>query len=114
MTIQTKHFIDLSDIVALRLVCKYCDASLSVPLSDEKLKTDNMKNLFLSECPSCGRNWAEAGGSTNEPLITRFTAALNRLRDTFEAASHIGMTLVLEIKPEAVPDQGKRTGPIPR
>jgi hypothetical protein len=107
MTIQTKHFIELSDIFALRFVRKYCDASLSVLLSDERRKTDNMKNLFLSGCPSCHRNCAEVGDSANLPLITRFAAALNLLRNTLENATRTGLTLVLEIKPEALPDQRK-------
>ena len=62
MTIQTKHFIELTDIVALRLVCKNCGTTLSVLLSDAKLTTgENSPNMFLGNCPSCHHSWADLG-----------------------------------------------------
>jgi hypothetical protein len=108
MTIQTKHFIELSDLVALRLVCKHCGATLSLLLSDDKLAAgENSLNTFLSTCPSCHREWAELGGSTYEPTIRKATAALNRLKGLLygELAEPLGFSLTLEIKPEAMPDQ---------
>lgn len=107
MTIQTKHFIELSDLLALRLVCKECGATLTLLLSDEKLATgENRPQMFLSDCPVCHHNWAEIGGSSYEPLIRRATASLHKLKELLhgEAAAPLGFALTLEIRPEAVPD----------
>ena len=107
MTIQTKHFIELTDLIALRLTCKHCGATLSLLLSDAKLAMgENSQSTFLSSCPSCHRNWADLGETTYEPQIKKATAALNRLTQLLhgESAVPLGFSLTLEITPEAVPE----------
>jgi len=113
MTIQTKRFIELSDILAVRLTCKHCGATLSFPIGDDKLKRDQSSSPFLSVCPSCHQIWAELGGSSYESVITRTTAALNRLREILHGnpPAPLGFSLVLEITPETVTDQRKETMP---
>lgn len=110
MTIQTRHFIEVSDLLALRFVCKKCDATLSLLLSDDKLKTgENRVKNFIDRCPSCGCDWFDIGQSSYEQVITRVTASLNRLIELMnsETAKSLGASLIFEIKPGAVP--GERT-----
>lgn len=111
MTIQIKHFIEVSDLLALRLVCNNCGATLTLLLSDSKLSSgENSPQMFLSECPSCHHSWAEVGGSSYEPLIRRATVALKRLQDILagELKAPLGFKLAIEIKPEAVPSSGQK------
>jgi hypothetical protein len=111
MTVQTKHFIELTDLVALRFTCKHCEATLSLPLSDIKLSTGENSpiNMFLGNCPSCGRGWMLTNGATYEPIVKKFTAALNRLREMLqqEPPAPIGCSLMLELKPESLENKQK-------
>ncbi len=107
MTIQTKHFIELSDILALRFVCKKCDTALSLSLADEKLRTDNSTNQFLAECPNCHEDWFSVAGNNYEPILRRATAALSRLKELLysDSAAKLNVSLGWEIKADAVPDK---------
>jgi hypothetical protein len=110
VTIQTKHFIEVSDLLALRFACRYCDATLTLLLSDEKLSTgEHRPQTFLDNCPSCRRPWAEIAGTTYEPIIRKATVALRILQETLygEAKAPLGFSLMVEIKPEAVPSEKK-------
>ena len=110
MTIQTKHFIDPSDIVAVKFTCKHCGATLSLALSDEKLKAgENRVKNFIDRCPSCSRDWFDFGVSSFEQVITRATANMNRLIEllTSESGRSLGASVLLEIAPNAVPRENK-------
>lgn len=104
MTIQTKRFIELTDILALRFTCKHCGATLSLSITDDKLMREQ-PTMFLGNCPGCQRPWTNFGGSTNEQLITRVTAALNRLREALAGNPPMpfGFSLGVEITPETIP-----------
>ena len=67
--------------------------------------------MFLSRCPSCGRNWADLGESTDEPVIRKATVALKHLQDilTGELKAPLGFTPAIEIKPGAIPGEHKGT-----
>jgi transcription elongation factor Elf1 len=70
MTKQTKHFIELSDIVALRFDCTHCGASLSLSLKS----IDARK---LRNCPNCNEPWAFADGQFSiEKKIEELAASL--------------------------------------
>jgi hypothetical protein len=107
MTIQTKHFIELSDLLALRFACKNCGATLTLLLSDHKLSNgEGSPQMFLSRCPSCNHSWAEIGDANYEPNIRRATVALKRLQDLLigDSKAPLGFDLVIEIKPESLPN----------
>jgi hypothetical protein len=115
MTIQTKRFIELPDILAVRFACKHCGVTISFPITDSKLLRPNPNSPFLNVCPSCHQVWADFGMSTYEPTITKAMAALNQLRillygDTpAPSPAPLGFTLSLEITSEPVmePQPGK-------
>lgn len=102
MTIQTKRFVELTDILAFRLTCKHCGVTISFPIDDFKLKSDRVNTPFLAVCPSCHQSWADLGGASYEQLVTRVTAALNRLREVLygEPPTPLGFSLAIEITPE--------------
>jgi hypothetical protein len=104
MTVQTKHFIELTDLLALRFTCKECGSTLSLPLSDTKLIKPQNKR-FLDECPSCQCAWASLNGTTFEPVITKAASALNQLREAMHGDPPVpmGFSLLLEITSEVKP-----------
>ena len=51
MTSQTKHYIEIKDLLALRCDCKTCGASLSLPLKEDAARS-------IEACPACGKVWA--------------------------------------------------------
>jgi len=71
MTIQTKRYIELSDIISIRFTCNHCAATLSLVASDYKLTQgkDAKQNYFLRTCPSCGKYWADNQGADFEPTV---------------------------------------------
>jgi hypothetical protein len=106
MMVQTKHFIELSDIVALRFACKFCDVTMSLSLSNEKLKSgETQMDHFWDKCPNCHRDWLDINGAEYQQILTRATGSLNRLKELLysETAAKLGVSFLLEIKPEAVP-----------
>lgn len=106
MTTQTKKFIELSDILALRFECKECHSELLVSsLQDISKRNEQGK---LSNCPVCRRPWASISGSTCELTIAEFLTSLNRLRGmigTHEGAFPAGFSLTVEIEGKEEEDQ---------
>ena len=97
MTIQTKQYIDLSDVVAFRFDCKQCGATLSLPLSDPRQK------LALQHCPNCKTAWTMTTGLDYNQLISDFRESLKRMGEiTQEDSPHkLEFTMVLEVKQES-------------
>ena len=93
MTSQTRHYIEVSDILALRCECKHCQAVLTLPLGK-----DVGKSLLL--CPRCGKGWTRLENSTNEVLVSDF---VNRVETLAAQMPHMGFALSLEIRGEAKP-----------
>ncbi|MGA2431102.1 MAG: hypothetical protein ABSH13_21575 [Candidatus Acidiferrum sp.] len=90
MTIQTKHFIEVSDIIGMRCQCKneQCRATLLLPLNGDV-------NDALLKCPKCGRGWARLeGGTSFEVEIKKYLSELGKLK---ESMKHFGFALTLEI-----------------
>jgi hypothetical protein len=101
MTSQTQHYIELSDIVALRFRCQYkdCNAILSVSLPTP-LKTNK-----LMICPHCEKPWLSTSmGELGEKAISDFAKSVNDLARVI-SEKHFAdrFSLVLEIKAEAMP-----------
>ena len=70
MTSQTKHYIEIGDLLAFRCDCKSCGASLSLPLKEDAARS-------IDSCPSCGKAWAQA---TNQQEIARFARQVEHVR----------------------------------
>ena len=99
MTSEIQKFIELSDILALKLECKHCESSLAIPSSRDMARREDIGKL--SSCPVCQRPWATLAGTTYEPLIAKFVSSLNEIRKAFKDAP-IGFILTLEISSDPV------------
>jgi len=102
MTIQTKKFIEIADIVAVRCECKndQCRASLSLPMLE-----NIAGNRPLAECPNCGKRWLLLEDADHQQK----TKTLLRVFREISTAT-MGCSFTLEIKPESqeVPSLSKR------
>jgi hypothetical protein len=103
MTSQTKKFIEMRDIIGLRLQCTHteCQATLLLPLS----KAIDVNRLIV--CPHCQRPWIRTNGDTMEPLIATCMDKLKTLAN--ELKNYKGLSLMLEIKS----DEAERAIPLP-
>jgi len=80
MTSQTRHYIDLADVLGLQFVCKGCGTSVDVRL--EKLAQ------LPTNCPNCPRLWMAKprGGDMQDRgadfhlLLTDFLARFQSIR----------------------------------
>ncbi len=95
MTSETKRFIELSDLLSLRLECKHCHSELL--LSSLRSLGTKEEQGKLNRCPVCSRDWALVNGSTCELTIAEFLKALNSLRDAL-GSFPAGFKLTLEIE----------------
>jgi|SRR5579872_1749796 len=96
MTSQTKKFIELSDIIALRLECKNqeCKATLITSARDFRKGT-------LNACPVCKEPWAIVNGGSCELAVSDFMQAFHKLESMLCAGNFpAGFSLMLEIKEE--------------
>ena len=101
MTTQTKKFIELSDILALRFECKKCGSELLISsLRDISNRDEQGK---LSTYPVCRNPWASVGGSTCELAIAEFLSSLNKLRWLIgsQGSFPAGFSMTAEIKADA-------------
>lgn len=90
MTIQTKHFIDLSSILAVRLRCNECEAEVLLPL----LKDLRVKKLRV--CPHCEHAWT-TNGTSIELAIEEALKAIKALARLLNGDFPVGFSLTLEI-----------------
>jgi hypothetical protein len=101
MTVQTKQYIEVSDISAVRFECKTCHATLTLQLAEV------FKTSALATCPNCNAWWAAlAQGQTIEPTINTFVDAFRNLVDVLKRKKEIsggkdGFSFSLEIRREA-------------
>jgi hypothetical protein len=96
MTIQTRHYIELSDVVALRCECRHCGAVLTLSLAKE------ISTRKLRRCPNCDEEWAES----IEVTISNAITSLKKLQSEMEDRSSRdgGFSLTIEVKGIAAPD----------
>jgi len=87
MTSQTKHYIEMIDMLALRCDCKHCSASLSLPMVQDVAKC-------LLTCPNCGKQWARLENTTYELTINDFAKKVGELKLLLPSA---GFRLYLEV-----------------
>ncbi len=72
MTSQTKYYIEVSDIVALRFECRTCRAVLTLPLVADIGKS-------VLRCPKCKNGWTQMEHASHEPLIEEFVRQVDTL-----------------------------------
>jgi uncharacterized protein YerC len=93
MTSQTKHFIEAADLIALRLECAHCRATLTLPIADQ------LDIVTLRSCPNCKAKWAVLDKTAYEGLIQEFSAATKKLQRVARAenAGALGFAFTLEV-----------------
>ena len=99
MTVQTKHFIEPSDIIAVRIDCNKCNASVSLAIGKE------LTLNALAICPNCKRPWLKRGDASIDlelqkciEAINAATTALDGWKESSKAAAVDGFTFRLEVK----------------
>jgi len=110
VTSQTRKFIDLSDVLALKLDCKACKSSLTIPIARDLMAREEA--FKLNDCPMCRTAWIAVNNSSYHAVLAEFTDKLKRLQGALDTAPW-GFTLVLELKEEpktsvSVPASGDR------
>jgi len=102
MTVKTKRYIELEDILGLQLTCKGCGSVLDIPKTFDLSGRENIQKL--DTCPVCLKLWVVGqNGSTYHSLIAALPATIAKLRTVLEAGN-LGFTLGLEVsndKPES-------------
>lgn len=101
MTSQTKRFIELSDVVGIRLECRKCGCALLLD-TNHKDALDNLlnpANKILSTCPACGNLWAGLPDG-RMAFDTEVKDLFRRLEQVKVLETKFGFSLSLEIKEE--------------
>jgi hypothetical protein len=102
MTTQTKTFIELSDIIGLRLECKSCGCSLALGSAKGREIVDSMlsmNNKTLMNCPTCNAVWMQTL-NPNSLADTALKELVRKLCDFKKIEHNYGCAVSLEIKPE--------------
>ncbi len=77
MTFEKKCFIKPEDILAVRLVCGNCKASLTIPI--EKLASANLQIVLTRNCPHCQTAYGFGIGTSQLEHVVTFNILLSRL-----------------------------------
>ncbi len=101
MTTQTKLFIELSDILSVRVECGKCHSTVTIPLAA------NMTFGGLRRCSNCGTAWLAVEMSSIEDQIkncaTAIRTTVDELRNWHKTLTMLGsegFSLSLELKPD--------------
>jgi hypothetical protein len=101
MTTQTKTFIELSDIIGLKVECGGCHSTVTIPIGRK------MGFKGMGHCQNCGEAWLTAGPTDKEPEMAACAEAirvasdtLKNWQETLKTLQSKGFALSLEIKPE--------------
>jgi len=90
MTSQTKHFIELSDLLAFRFECPQCHCSTIIPLKGFNSVPRMCRN-------GCGREWEQLHAHGVTEAFNEWIAAMRFVQDR---TSQLGLLFSLEIKEE--------------
>jgi hypothetical protein len=106
MTSQTKHFIELSDIVSLQLKCRNpnCNTSLLVGLDKAEGNLSSLlaiDNQVLAQCPGCGREWMGGGPQGGMTFESEIKKMLRQMSDVKRLDQHFGCSMTFEIKADS-------------
>ena len=89
MTTQVKHFIEVSDITAMRFECP-CGNAVITPIA-------KYKEMPLA-CSNCGHKFAYY---ENNVVQQRYQSLLDALKSVEEGATLMGFKFLLEIRQES-------------
>ncbi len=100
MTIQAKHFIEPSDIIAVRFECNKCHATVSMAISPD-IRLD-----ALAMCPNCQKPWLAIPGTDDLTevvkefidAIVKMSLALKRWNEHMGVLHLSGFSFSLEIQ----------------
>jgi hypothetical protein len=98
MTSQTKHYIEIGDVLSWSFTCKNCKVALSFPAFEP------FKVRKLAQCPTCNEPWLDfPSGSTISLAVENFQKALADLKMVIDDRAKLkeGFNLVFEIRCEA-------------
>lgn len=84
---QTKTYIELSDLKALRFECKGCRAVLLLPFTADLSKS-------IETCPKCHKGWTAMENFSYAAEIEAFIRSTNDLLPHLKA---MGLSLTLEV-----------------
>jgi len=106
VTTTTQTFIELADILSLRMECGKCHSTVTVPIARD------MSFAGMKRCSNCGTAWLTFDMSTIEPQINACASAirstvdeLNSWRKTLDAVGSAGFSLTIEITSEEPPEE---------
>src|ERR1700694_2513131 len=93
---ETKTFIQLSDILSRCFTCRHCGASIQSSLN-------KLQPGLIKKCPNCHREWAEVAGNgivmkNYESEFLQFVSAIMEVQKLMGEDSIIGFSFSLEIK----------------
>lgn len=104
MTSQKKNYIEPRDILAVRIDCNDCGASLTLRLAQK------MNFAAASQCPNCGRSWARMMQTSIEnelekcaTAIWHANACIERQLELSRNTGSKGFTVSLEISEPSDP-----------
>lgn len=100
MTTQVKIYIEVSDIIGLRLQCKTCGCSLILETEKDSGTVNNLlaaNNTLLQKCPTCHAPWTQA---LNPQTIadSDIKDLFRKIRDLKKSEQGFGCSVTLEIK----------------
>jgi DNA replicative helicase MCM subunit Mcm2 (Cdc46/Mcm family) len=91
VTTQTKQYIELSDLLALRYECKECQTSVTVPIK-------GFDTVPVTHCPKCRKGWTIVDNTSYKEDIEYFVTSAVRLKDVLRA---MGFNLSIEVKQQS-------------
>jgi hypothetical protein len=95
MASQEKHYIELSDILALRCLCE-CGTVLSLPL---KLDAEYIAHSLM-ECPGCRKKWLDGVRNENRNKIVSLASDVQAVIAVIGSESDLKFDVCLEIAPD--------------
>jgi hypothetical protein len=104
VTSQTKHFIELSDIVGIQLECKNPKCSVSLLASGGSIETvSSQGDMTLSRCPTCNHPWTVPSSYPTQMGYDAEIKKLLRMMETIRSIEDkLGCLLRFEIKGDAI------------
>ena len=93
MTKITKQFVGLEDLMALRVICDHCGASLSLPIMGNAFRLPEM-------CPSCQNYWYQSygNGTSIGDIAARLAQDVGVLRRALETKATTNIRLSLDVE----------------
>jgi hypothetical protein len=92
MTSETYNFIDLSDLIGMKMECTACRSAMIIPFEEARKEAPQ-------RCPNCGEHWGNGNPSARPTsnfiaMVFQSVAALKR---ELGSDSPVGFTFSLEV-----------------